>query len=307
VPALRLRVVGALTSDGLSSGLILAALMLSLLLAGLTAGRMAQVEWSVQPAFDDARRLAAALEATRVLLRDGRLGAAETRMARADSQAQRFHRIASAARPETEQQTRMLAYDAAFGEYYVAARRAAQGISMSIDADGSSAEDAALGYASLREQLAAGMRSQRSAIEATRPATAPVELAGWLSLTLLLAAALFRRAAARREATHPTSSDATRHDRYDPVPAIGAPAIPLHEAVERLARKRLAVSVAAAKVAKRNNERQIDLAHTWIAPMLSIVSAEQPMGEMDVYEDESAEEDPAQTAPTYGRLALVTA
>jgi hypothetical protein len=72
--------------------------------------------------------------------------------------------------------------------------------------------------------------------------------------------------------------------------------------MERLARKRLAASVAAAKVAKRNNERQIELARGWNSPMLSIVPIEQPMGEMDVYEDEQAE-----CAPMFGELRLVTA
>jgi hypothetical protein len=311
VPALSSRLAGAFNPDQFTGVLLATSLVLSLVFAGVTASRMIQAERAFQPALEDTRRLAAALEATRVQLRDGRLGAAEPRIARADSQAQRFHRIASASRSGSALGARMLAYDAAFGEYYVAAHRAAAGISMSADADGSSAEDAALGYATLRKGILAGLESQTSAIAATRPATAPVEVAGWLSLALLSAAALFRRSAARSEATRRTPSDAPRTDRNDPVPAIDAPpAIPLHEAVERLARKRLAASVAAAKVAKRNNERQVELARTWYAPampMLSIVPAEPPMAEMDVYEDEPAEDGPAADAPMYRRLALVTA
>ena len=311
VPALSTRLAGAINPGHVTGVLLAASLVLSLVLAGLTASRMIQAERAFQPALDDTRRLAAALEATRVQLRDGRLGAAEARIARADSQAQRFHQIASASRPGTEQRAQMRTYDAAFGEYFVAARRAAAGISMSADADGSSAEDAALGYATLRQNILAGLESQTSAIAATRPATAPVELAGWLSFALLSAAALLRRSIARREAMRQTPSDAPKHDRNDPVPAIDGPsAIPLHEAVGRLARKRLAASVAAAKVAKRNNERQIEIARTWYVPpmpMLSIVAAEPPMAEMDVYEDEPAEDDPAADAPMYQRLALVTA
>jgi hypothetical protein len=143
-----------------------------------------------------------------------------------------------------------------------------------------------------------------------------VELAGWLSLTLLSAAALFRRAAERREPARKQvlrfaqddTGNAPKAARHDPIRSIGdAPVIPLHVAVERLARQRLAASVAAAKVAKRNNDRQIEMARTWNVPMLRVVPAEQPMGEMDVYEDEPAEEELVQAAPKYERLALVTA
>lgn len=300
------RLSDAFHSDNGSSILLGAALMLSLVLAGLTIGRMIQVERDIQPALDDSRRLGAALEATRVQLRDGRLGSAEARIARADSQAQRFHRIAATSRPGAEQRARMLSYDDAFGQYYVAARRAAAGISMSADADGSSAEDAALGYAMLRAQLAAGMRSQTRAIDAARPATAPVELAGWLALTLLSTAALLRRAASRRSLEG--MAQAPRSGRHEPARTGGdTPVLPLRDAVARLARTRLAASVAASKLAKRNNDRQIELASTWNVPLLSIVPAEKPMVEMDVYEDEPSEEESAVVMPKYERLTLVTA
>jgi hypothetical protein len=78
--------------------------------------------------------------------------------------------------------------------------------------------------------------------------------------------------------------------------------VPLRDALERLARQRLAASVAAAKVAKRNNERQIEVARTWNAPMLSIVPAEAPRGGMDVYEDDRSADE-----PRFGGLTLVTA
>jgi hypothetical protein len=78
--------------------------------------------------------------------------------------------------------------------------------------------------------------------------------------------------------------------------------VPLHQAVERLARQRLAASVAAAKVAKRNNERQIEVARSWITPALTIVRDEPPRAEMDVYEDDSTNDE-----PRFGGLALVTA
>ena len=75
-----------------------------------------------------------------------------------------------------------------------------------------------------------------------------------------------------------------------------------HDAVERLARRRLAASIAAAKVAKRNNERQIELARTWNVPMLTVVPASMPTAEMHVYEEDAPE-----PSVRYGGLSLVTA
>ena len=92
-------------------------------------------------------------------------------------------------------------------------------------------------------------------------------------------------------------------DHYVAVPAGDGPAaIRLHDAVERLARRRLAASIAAAKVAKRNNERQIELARTWNVPMLTVVPASMPTAEMDVYEEDAPE-----PSVRYGGLSLVTA
>lgn len=285
-----------------SSPLLAIALVLSVALAGLTTARIIRVERDFQPALEDARHLGTVLEATRLLLRDGRLGPAELRIARADSLSQEFHRIATSSRLGADARATMLAYDATFANYYVAGRRSAAGLSMSPDADGSSAEDASLGYAMLRQNLADGTDALERAIDATRPATAPVELVGWMALALLSAAALLRRVA-----PHPAMAAAPTYyatdDHYVPVPAGDGPAaIRLHDAVERLARRRLAESIAAAKVAKRNNERQIELARTWNVPMLTVVPASKPTAEMDVYEEESAE-----PSLRYGGLTLVTA
>ena len=290
-----------------SSPALALALVLSVALAGHTANRLVRVERDFQPALADGRRLNASLEATRVLLRDGRLGSAESRIARADSQAQRFHDIANAAR-SPEQRAWFLAADDAFATYYVAARRAAAGLSMSADADGSSAEDAHLGYQMLRQNLSAGTAAHVGAIETARADLAPVELAGWLALALLSATALMRRHAPRRR-EWPVAADA-RHveDVSSSIPAGGAVAIRLQDAVERMARKRLAASVAAARVAQRNNERQVELARGWNAPRLAIV---RPNGsdsgqsnpvpaEMDVYEHDEPE--PAH----YHGLSLMT-
>lgn len=281
-----------------SSPALALALILSVALAGLTANRLVRVERDFQPALSDGRRLGAALEATRVLLRDGRLGPADSRIARADSQAQRFHDIANAAR-SPEQRAWFLAADDAFATYYVAARRAAAGLSMSADADGSSAEDANLGYQMLRQNLSAGTAAHAQAIEAARTDTAPVELAGWLALSLLSATALLRKhAPTHREWPVAAESRQDAPGAHAPAAADGAVAIRLQDAVERMARKRLAASIAAARVAQRNNERQVEVARSWSAPRLSIVRpsgqaesgpASRMPAEMDVYEHDEPE------------------
>jgi hypothetical protein len=286
--------------DRASSPMLALAFIFAVAIAGLTAHRLVRVEREFQPALADVRRLNAALEATRVLLRDSRLGSSETRIACADSQAQRFHDIATASR-SPEQRAGFLAMDDAFATYYVAARRAAAGLSMSADADGSSAEEASLGYLMLRQGLAAGTATQVEAIEAARTGTAPVELAGWLTLSLFMATALVLRHAPRRQ-DWPVAAESRPNvldDVYLPVPAGEGPAaIRLQDAVERMARKRLAASAAAARVAKRNNERQVELTRTWNAPRLSIVPSTRggesaPISqlpvEMDVYEHDEPE------------------
>lgn len=287
--------------DRIPTAVLAFAVLCSLLLSALTADRILRVEREHQPAIEETRQLAAALEAARVLLNDHRLGALDSRITRADSQAQRFHRIATARRG-VEPVTQMVAYDAAFADYYVAARRTAVGLSMSPEAYGSSAEDAALGYGLLRENLALGLEAHGSAIEATRPATAPVELAAWLTLGLVAGAVLLRRCSLVTRDWPVAARAALHDDRHAPVADARRPVVPLHEAVERLARQRLAASVAAARVAKRNNERQIELARAWIAPVLSVVPDEAPRGGMDVYEDERANDE-----PRFRGLALVTA
>jgi hypothetical protein len=276
------------------------ALLLSTTLAGMTAARLLRIERDYRPSLQSARELNATLDATRSLLRDSRLGSVESRIARADSQAQRFHSIATRPAADAARRTERLAQAESFSGYFVDARRSAENISMSLDADGSSAEDATLGYASLHGRLASAIATQERAIELARPESTPIELATWLAMALLSAATLVRRAA-RHTADWPVAAEQAPGDRIGaPVPD-GAPTARLQDAVERMARKRLAASVAAARVARRNNERQIELARSWNVPMLSIVPAEQPAAEMDVYADDQSD------APAFGRLVLVHA
>ena len=290
------------STDRIPSLALVVAIVCSLAFSVLTADRIARVASDYQPALEATRQLSASLEATRALLTDSRLGALDARIARADSQALRFHRVAAIAARGAQPDVQMLAYRDAFTDYYVAARRAAAGLSLSAEADGASAEDAALGYRMLREDLAVGRDAQSEAIDAVRPATAPVELAAWLTLGLIAGALLLRRST-RTAADWPVAAHLARsEERTEVARSHGAPVVPLHEAVERLARQRLAASVAAAKVAKRNNERQIEVARSWVAPTLSIVRDEPPRGEMDVYEDDGAADE-----PRFGGLALVTA
>jgi hypothetical protein len=290
------------TAERIPSLALALAFVGSLGLSALTANRIARVQHDFKPALEATRQLGVSLEAARALLTDTRLGPIDSRIVRADSQALRFHRIATVAARGAPADARMLAYSDAFTSYYVAARRAAVGLSLSAEPDGKSAEDAALGYRLLREDLAVGRDAQFRAVEAARPATAPVELAAWLTLGLIAGGLLLRRAMGVDVEWPIAAQLATRIQRAKAVDAPAAAVVPLHEAVERLARQRLAASVAAARVAKRNNERQIEVARSWIAPALSIVRDEPPRAEMDVYEDDAAADD-----PRFGGLALVPA
>ena len=294
LPAFPMRSAQSFRLDHVSSSALAIALIVSVALTGLTADRILRVERDIQPALDDVRQMDAAFEATRVLLRDGRASTAESRIAQADSLAQHFHIVAVSPRQGTTAQ-RMLAYDALFGQYYVAARRAAAGLSMSADADGSSAEEASLGYTMLRENLDAEVQAQQALVQAARLGTAPAELAAWLTLAVLAAVVLVRRHASSSR-DWPVAAAAqmpSAEDVYVPVPAGEGPAaIRLQDAVERMARKRLAASAAAARVAKRNNERQLEVARSWSAPQLTVVpGGTPPRAEMDVYEHDEPETD----------------
>src|SRR4051812_10169660 len=224
-----------------------------LALATLTADRIARVERLYQPALEVERQLGATLEATRAALHDRRLDV-ETRIARADSQAQRFHRVATTRAVGTHPRPELRAFDVAFTAYYVAARRAALGITMRDDADGSSAEDAALSHGALRQNLSASADALERELVAARPAGAPIELAAWLALALVAGAALMRRSAARGEdwpiaaRASELEQPATQLATQPPTSDAPTRVIPLRDAVERLARQRLAASIAAAKV-----------------------------------------------------------
>lgn len=281
-------------------------LALSIVFCGLTAARIVRVEQELKPALAQRAQLVARMEASQRLLRDARLGAADLRLARADSVASSYYAIATRAPLDSDLRTRLEGYTATFGTYYVAARRAAAGISMSADADGSSAEDARLGYTMLRENIAAGMAADKRALATARASTAPVELAAWLTVILMSAGALFRRPIPERTSRVAVSNDTASGDAGDAddetAEGDDTTELRLEDAVTRLARKRLAASIAAARVAQRNNERQIEITRTWHEPTISLVPPTKPTAEMDVYEDDVVE-----SPERFGRLTLITA
>ena len=270
-------------------------LALSIVFCALTAARILRVEQELKPALAQRAQLVSRMEASQRLLRDARL-------ARADSVASTYHAIATQAPLDSELRTRMEGYTATFGTYYVAARRAAAGISMSADADGSSAEEARLGYTMLRENIAAGMTADKRELATARASTAPVELTAWITVLLTAAGALLRRAMPERSRRVAVANEDRSDDAGDEsTESDDATEISLPDAVARMARKRLAASIAAARVAQRNNERQIEISRTWHEPTISLVPPTKPTAEMDVYED-----DDVQQPERFGRLTLIT-
>ncbi|MEO7711675.1 MAG: hypothetical protein ABIV10_02005 [Gemmatimonadaceae bacterium] len=283
----------------LSRPAIAAVLALSIVCCGLTAARIVHVERDLKPVLARRAQLVSRMEASQRLLRDARLGATDLRIARADSVASTYHAIAAQAPLDSELRIRLEGYTAAFTQYYVQARRAAAGYSMSADADGSSAEDARLGYTMLHENIVAGMAADSRALVSARASTAPVELAAWFTVLLTSAGILLRRDAPvrMRRVTVASASDSTDGDAPE---GEEVPEIRLEDAVARMARKRLAASIAAARLAQRNNERQIEISRTWHEPTISLVPPTKPTVEMDVYEDDALEQ-----PESFGTLTLM--
>ena len=277
-------------------------LALSIVFCALTAARILRVEQDLKPALAQRVQLVSRMEASQRLLRDARIGAADVRLVRADSVASSYHAIPTQAPLDSDLRTRLEGYTAAFGTYYVAARRAAAGISMSAEADGSSAEEARLGYTMLRENIAAGMAADKRALATARASTAPVELVAGITVLVMAASALLRRAMPERTRRLVVANEDRPDDASDETPkSDDATEIRLEDAVARMARKRLAASIAAARVAQRNNERQIEISRTWHEPTISLVPPTKPTAEMDVYEDDVVE-----SPERFGRLTLIT-
>ena len=291
--------LGAASRTNLSRPAIAVVLGLSIVFCGMTAARIVHVERDLKPVLARRAQLVSRMEASQRLLRDARLGATDLRIARADSVASTYHAIATQAPLDSQLRIRLEGYTTAFTHYYVAARRAAAGYSMSADADGSSAEDARLGYTMLHENIAAGMAADSRALVTARASTAPMELVAWITVLLTSAGVLLRRDAPVRTRRLAVANASNTADGDEPESEETAE-IRLEDAVARMARKRLAASAAAARVAQRNNERQIEISRSWHEPTISLVPPTKPTVEMDVYEDDALEQ-----PERFGTLTLI--
>jgi hypothetical protein len=136
-------------------------------------------------------------------------------------------------------------------DYYVSARRVAEGTSMSEESDLSSAESATLAKGILKERLDTGMAADRKAVDGTSVAAMKLRIAVSLLFALVAGIALYLLAPRRRPATLRVAEV--------PVPMVADERDQdyshLQEAVRRMARRREAVAAAAAQVAERNRQQ----------------------------------------------------
>src|SRR5256885_1254959 len=122
---------------------------LSLSATALMAYQLDSLQREAAPALVDALHLGETLTVMGRALRSADLD-------RADTLADHFHRVAAAQGRSEAKRTQMLRDDAGFTDYYVAARRAAAGLSMGDDADGSSAGPGTFAAAGVRERVPGG-------------------------------------------------------------------------------------------------------------------------------------------------------
>lgn len=228
---------------------LLLVLILALVAAAIAAVQLEALETNHLPALQSAQQLHATASVTTLALQRADLNAADTL-------ADRFHLVASGTRANDATDARMRSYDASFVDYYVSARRAAQGTSMSDEPDLSSAEAARLARGVLTERLDTGIAAERSVVSATSIPTVELRLA--LSLLVAFGAGLTlvvlglrRRPVRAMESDAPVARvvevvdsaeqyDGNRH---------------LQEAVRRMAERRKAVAEATAQVAERNRQQ----------------------------------------------------
>src|SRR5258705_1267078 len=131
------QVVGASNIYRIAALPLLLVVFVALAAATLAGLQLRTVEHDHLPALRDAEQLEATATVTGAALRSADF-------ARADSLAQRFHAVAGIVRTSDAKQNEMRSYDASFVDYYVDARRVAEGTSMSGESDLSSSESAKL-------------------------------------------------------------------------------------------------------------------------------------------------------------------
>ncbi|MFL5608753.1 MAG: hypothetical protein ACJ8AD_20020 [Gemmatimonadaceae bacterium] len=212
------------------------------------------------PALRDAQTLDAMAAVTGAALRGADF-------ARADDLAQRFHAVAGSRRYSEAKRSEMRSYDASFVDYFVSARRVAEGVSMSDEADLSSAELARLAKGILKERLDTGMAADRRAVASSSVAAMKLRLAVSLLFALAASVALFLLASRRRPATVNVADGPVQmaDDGRDQDHSH------LKEAVARMAARRGAVAAAAAQVAERNRQQVALLQAQTSAPALTVI------------------------------------
>jgi hypothetical protein len=239
---------------------LLLVIFVALAAATLAWAQLRTVEREQLPALRDTQQLDATAAVTGAALRT-------TDLVRADSLAQRFHAVAGAPRTSEARQSRMRAYDASFVDYYVSARRVAEGTSMSDEADLSSAESARLAKGILKERLDGGMAADRSAVDATSIGALKLRIALGLLFAVCAGAALYLLAPRRRLSKV--------REAHAPAPVADEPYDKdyshLQEAVRRMAERRQAVALATAQVAERNRQQVALLQAEAPAPTLTVI------------------------------------
>jgi hypothetical protein len=222
---------------------VLLVFFVALAAATLAWFQLRSVENEHQPALRDAQQLDATAAVTGAALRSGDF-------VRADSLAQRFHAVAGSVQISEGKQSEMRSYDASFVDYYVSARRVAEGTSMSEEADLSSSESATLAKGILKERLDTGMAADRKVVEGSSVAAMKLRIVSLL-FALVAGIALYLLAPRRQPATLRVAevpvpmADDDRDQDYSH----------LQEAVRRMAKRREAVAAAAAQVAERNRQQ----------------------------------------------------
>jgi hypothetical protein len=218
------------------------------------------VEGEHLPALRDAQTLDATAAVAGAALRNADF-------VRADSLAHRFHAVAGTFRNGEAKQSEMRSYDASFVDYYVSARRVAEGTSMSEEADLSSSESATLAKGILKERLDTGMAADRKAVDPASVARMKLRIAVSLLFALAAGVALSLLASRRRPATQRVADGPVQmaDDERDQDHSH------LQEAVARMAARRQAVAAAAAQVAERNRQQVALLQGQASAPALTVI------------------------------------
>ena len=235
----------------------------ALAVAAHSSRQLESLEQETLPALQDAQRLETTATTMALVLRGTDLGPA-------DSIASAFHAVASREERSDAVRADMNRYSAAFTDYYVSARRAAAGTSMSDEPGMTSAEQASLASGVLTERLRNGVAAASLAVQQSPAAILRIRIVAALMIAAVVALTLLILIPRRSTRQH---EDVLPERR----PELATPAerdeerTHLQEAVHRLAERRRAVAAAAAVVAERNRQQiellqKLEHADTFAAP-----------------------------------------